>query len=667
MSKLKLKYPESQHDSTTDDDPDTEDQGDIIRCVCKSTNDDGFTIQCEQCDTWQHAKCVNIKKKAIPEHYICDRCNKRLKKTFKSNVESESIKDRKKKPLKRDNKKKRLIQQEHEQEEPTKRKKFASVSKIIMKEKLVQDLFIEVHRQWIELNRPTKKNNKSETSTATTSNNNSSNKGLDSIIVMESNLLLPAIPKASVKPIRKSLRSSFSYRNDPSVQKGIFADIHIPPNRYLMQVTGEASRKSEYKADTRNHYNLLGTPLPRVFFYPSLDICVDARYTGNDARFVRRSCCPNSEIKSIILPNDNEDQTVHMGIYTKDEVDKGEEITIGWNWQKGHIMWKKNKQFKDMDSDHIPDIMDQSEKNIIRETLDLIHNEFGKCACEDEEDCLLEYLKDELEREPSPSKKKSKKQQSTTPVNSIFTSDEENEDQEEEKDIKLKSDEKTSLIIPTVPLDIVPTASSSEIISGYKRARPIPNGIKLPCKKKWLHDYIQQQTVKEKVPVSIPSPIAPTTELEPVFDEEGELSDGASSQSTLPLDDTPTIEQPAEHVNLSEKELIQDDPASPNHIVQEPLDEMDTTDELDTDMSNKIKTAESITIEADKSIMVESEKSTTAETDNSITVTEPVSNKTLHTESKSSTEDPPVPKVKLSIQEYLKRQRGNLPTPDEKH
>lgn len=80
MSKLKLKYPEGQHDSTTDDDLDTEDPSDIIRCVCKSTTDDGFTIQCEQCDTWQHAKCVNIKKKAIPEHYVCDRCNRRLKK-----------------------------------------------------------------------------------------------------------------------------------------------------------------------------------------------------------------------------------------------------------------------------------------------------------------------------------------------------------------------------------------------------------------------------------------------------------------------------------------------------------------------------------------------------------------------------------------------------------
>lgn len=95
MSKLKLKYPEERHYSTTDDDLDTEDQGDIIRCVCNSTTDDGFTIQCENCDTWQHAKCVNIKKKAIPEHYVCERCKKKSKKKQtrgRSLSESEDIK-----------------------------------------------------------------------------------------------------------------------------------------------------------------------------------------------------------------------------------------------------------------------------------------------------------------------------------------------------------------------------------------------------------------------------------------------------------------------------------------------------------------------------------------------------------------------------------------------
>lgn len=42
-------------------------------------------------------------------------------------------------------------------------------------------------------------------------------------------------------------------------------------------------------------------PYPFVLFYSKFDgleMCVDARSFGNEARFIRRSCTPNSEVKS---------------------------------------------------------------------------------------------------------------------------------------------------------------------------------------------------------------------------------------------------------------------------------------------------------------------------------------------------------------------------------
>ncbi len=75
MSKLKQKYSElQQHHSSSSSEEEEEDDEDIICCICDSEVDDGFTIQCEKCDMWQHAKCYHIKKKNIPEHFICDRC-----------------------------------------------------------------------------------------------------------------------------------------------------------------------------------------------------------------------------------------------------------------------------------------------------------------------------------------------------------------------------------------------------------------------------------------------------------------------------------------------------------------------------------------------------------------------------------------------------------------
>jgi hypothetical protein len=465
---------------------------------------------------------------------------------------------------------------------------------------------------------------------------------------MESNLLLPSIPKASLKPIKKSLRGSSSFsqnKNDPNVKKGIFADIHIPENRYLMEVTGQVIRKSEYKTESSNQFLSLGTPLPFVFFYPMLDVCIDSRYTGNDTRFVRRSCCPNSELKSIILPNDNEDQTIHLGIYTKESIDKGEEITIGWGWQRGHVMWKKNKEFL---SKSTAEIMTEDQKKSLKETINVINNEIGKCACEDEEDCLFEYLKDELERRDIVKKKKTRTANVKPAVKNIFTSDEEEHSNKPKKSLsktpkQVKFIEKSNLIAPSSPavsveesLDIDITSMSpapEEVSFGIKRTRT-STGIQLPCKKKWLNDYIRQQQQKIiGVPVNkVSSSPKNVTKIENVYDE-GDLSDGGSSQSTIPLEGTPsTTDLPTRADMAKDMEEIQDD--------------------------EKLKSEEEASVDP-LPLPELSEK-------NSASVVEPQ-------ELNDSAEGTPppteaAPKVKkLSIQEYLKRQRGNLPTPDEKN
>ncbi|SCV67623.1 BQ2448_5234 [Microbotryum intermedium] len=47
----------------------------VIRCVCPYVADDGFTIQCDTCNVWQHAACVIISMDDVPEEYRCERCD----------------------------------------------------------------------------------------------------------------------------------------------------------------------------------------------------------------------------------------------------------------------------------------------------------------------------------------------------------------------------------------------------------------------------------------------------------------------------------------------------------------------------------------------------------------------------------------------------------------
>ncbi|KAJ1663198.1 SET domain-containing protein 3 [Coemansia sp. RSA 1813] len=69
----------SNHSSTRDPREDStpdEDQG-LIRCICNIDDDDGFTIQCENCLVWQHAVCVGVEQDNVPDEYLCEKCNPR--------------------------------------------------------------------------------------------------------------------------------------------------------------------------------------------------------------------------------------------------------------------------------------------------------------------------------------------------------------------------------------------------------------------------------------------------------------------------------------------------------------------------------------------------------------------------------------------------------------
>jgi hypothetical protein len=50
----------------------------IIRCICGSTDDDGFTIQCELCGAWEHGYCFGyFDEESAPDKFFCELCDPR--------------------------------------------------------------------------------------------------------------------------------------------------------------------------------------------------------------------------------------------------------------------------------------------------------------------------------------------------------------------------------------------------------------------------------------------------------------------------------------------------------------------------------------------------------------------------------------------------------------
>ncbi|KAK8846548.1 hypothetical protein IAR55_005634 [Kwoniella newhampshirensis] len=50
----------------------------VIRCICGFTEDDGFTIQCEECGAWEHGMCFGyLDEASAPDTYFCELCRPR--------------------------------------------------------------------------------------------------------------------------------------------------------------------------------------------------------------------------------------------------------------------------------------------------------------------------------------------------------------------------------------------------------------------------------------------------------------------------------------------------------------------------------------------------------------------------------------------------------------
>nr|XP_020664489.1 SET domain-containing protein 5 isoform X1 [Pogona vitticeps] len=72
-------------------------------------------------------------------------------------------------------------------------------------------------------------------------------------------------------------------------------------------------------------------PYPFVLFYSKfngVEMCVDARTFGNDARFIRRSCTPNAEVRHVIA-----DGMIHLCIYAVTSIAKDAEVTIAFDYE----------------------------------------------------------------------------------------------------------------------------------------------------------------------------------------------------------------------------------------------------------------------------------------------------------------------------------------------
>ncbi|KAL2090608.1 hypothetical protein ACEWY4_012871 [Coilia grayii] len=108
----------------------------------------------------------------------------------------------------------------------------------------------------------------------------------------------------------------------------------LEPDTLVIEYRGKVMLKQQFEVN--GHF--FKKPYPFVLFYSKfneVEMCVDARTFGNDARFIRRSCTPNAEVRHVISEG-----MIHLCIYAVTQITKDSEVTIGFDYEFSSCNYK---------------------------------------------------------------------------------------------------------------------------------------------------------------------------------------------------------------------------------------------------------------------------------------------------------------------------------------
>ncbi|KAK7067416.1 hypothetical protein SK128_020384, partial [Halocaridina rubra] len=359
--------PEGEGDEQPTDDS-------ITRCICDFSHDDGYMIQCDRCFVWQHVDCMEIDRNNIPDEYLCEACEPRRVDRFKARA----LQIRRRQEIKAHLA--RLSSSDSDDNVPMSSKNRVSVNKpverkVVKKKKAKQakevknsrkgsicqikksnivspssnSIAVEVEEK--ERRIIVKRRRKSSSMSGGEFASDDSSGGpverlrawVEDYEIAVTNHYSPElrarVHAARINGVSPDLRAStqgavLGHRckvvpNPRSLcdvfdSKILVAATRLTANTAIAEYQGKYLLASQWNAQ---HPVTNQVYLPYVLQYhmpkEGLSVCVDARTYGNDARFTRRCCQPNAEVRHVV-----ERGSLHLYLVATRDMEELEEVTL---------------------------------------------------------------------------------------------------------------------------------------------------------------------------------------------------------------------------------------------------------------------------------------------------------------------------------------------------
>lgn len=418
-----------------------EDEPYTIKCICAFQDDDGNTVFCERCETWQHIECY-YHGRDVPEVHNCVDCEprpidaRRATERQRRLREQSEAGDRKSKRSGPKGHKKKSKDPDHvngfhqrsesgaRDQPPTKRTKTShrpsvSVSSLPGTAVLQPD------------------GRKRSGSTAAMSPTKASGPSIPLYspeflhlyqrdpepVHMEGNLFVNLTlaadlaswvkdPSALSRVVNGRSPQDIFTRSDASLEssrwphltkesvtdpnfeqdglhptwKVLKTDNEVHKDEIVGEVRGKIGLLRDYCLDPSNRWQELRHPEPFVFFHPQLPIYIDSREEGTMLRYIRRSCRPNVTMKTFIT---NEVEYRFCFVANQD-IPPQSEITA---------MWYLDPQLFESTNGLVKQEANDGRQEAAAVCISNVLAHFGGCACDSSaQPCLLANV--DLRRHP---------------------------------------------------------------------------------------------------------------------------------------------------------------------------------------------------------------------------------------------------------------------------